>query len=63
MNQAARVWALVVYSILYEAIVWGVFCYGVFLKNHSAWWFLAALLVSGCQLKGKHFGIYGASDD
>lgn len=45
------------YSILYEAIVWGLFGWAVFVKDRSGWWVLVALMLSGAQLKPKHFGI------
>ena len=46
-----------IYSILFESIVWGLFGWAVFIKGHSGWWVLVALLLSGAQLKPKHFGI------
>lgn len=49
--------AFVVYTILYEALIWGVFGYAVFVLGHSGWWFLLALLLSGSQLKARRFGI------
>lgn len=45
------------YSVLFEGIVWSLFGYAVFWQNRSGWWILVALLLSGAQLKPKHFGI------
>jgi hypothetical protein len=55
MNQ--RIWAFAVYSILFEAIIWGVFGYAVFILGHSGWWMALAAVISGAQLRPKHFGI------
>ena len=52
-----RVVVFAIYSILYEAIVWGIFGYAVFVKDRSGWWVLVAIICSGAQLKPKHFGI------
>jgi len=59
----ARVWAFAVYSVLFEAIVWGLFGWAVFWQGRSGWWVLVALMLSGAQLKSKHFGIAVAKDD
>lgn len=46
-----------VYSIAYEAIIWGMFGWAVFEKGHSGWWMLLAAILSSAQMKPKHFGI------
>ncbi|MBC8438515.1 MAG: hypothetical protein H8D87_02375 [Deltaproteobacteria bacterium] len=46
-----------IYSILYELIIWGLFGWAIFIEGHSGWWVLVAILISGSQLKPKHFGI------
>lgn len=53
----ARVWAFAVYSVLFEAIVWGWFSWAVFWQGRSGWWMLLASMLSAAQLKPKHFGI------
>ena len=52
-----RVIVFATYSILYEAIIWGIFGWAVFVKDRSGWWVLVAIICSGSQLKPKHFGI------
>jgi len=55
-----------IYTVLYEAIIWGIFGYGVFGLGHSGWWMLLACLLSASQLKLRHFGIKqenGIDDD
>jgi hypothetical protein len=56
-NQIQRVWAFALYSILYEAIIWGVFGWAVFVNGHSGWWVLVAVWASSSQLKPSAFGI------
>lgn len=52
-----RIWAFAIYSICFEAIVWGLFGYAVFWKGFSGWWMAFAVVLSGCQLKPEQFGI------
>ena len=47
-----NVWAFTIYSILYEAIIFG---YAVFILEASGWWILMAALMSASQLKFKMF--------
>lgn len=52
-----RVIVFAIYSVLFEIIIWGLFGWAVFVKGYSGWWMLLAVLMSGSQLKPKHFGI------
>jgi hypothetical protein len=52
-----KYWAFAFYSVIFEGIVWGIFGWAVFIGGHSGWWILVALLISGSQLKPKHFNI------
>jgi hypothetical protein len=52
-----RIWAFVIYSIFFEAIVWGLFGYVVFWKGYSGWWIVLALAISAAQIKPSDFGI------
>ena len=45
------------YSIVFEAIVWGGWFWIVFVLDKSAWWTLLAIVIGGAQLKGSSFGI------
>jgi hypothetical protein len=56
-TQLARIIVFGIYSVLYEAIIWGIFGWAVFAKGHSGWWILLATIISGEQFKPKHFGI------
>lgn len=55
MSNVAILVCFTVYTIFYEAIIWGCFGYAVFFKDYSSWWILVAILVSGCQLRPKTF--------
>lgn len=52
-----KYWAFATYSVLYEAIIWGVFGYAVFVEGHSGWWLVLATFLSLAQLPSKRFGI------
>jgi hypothetical protein len=56
-SQLGLVIVFAIYSVLYEAIVWGLFGWAVFVQDRSPWWLLLALILSGAQLKPKSFGI------
>ena len=59
----SKVWAFAAYSICYEAIIWGLFGWAVFWQGYSGWWMLLAVVLSGAQLKPKHFGINVSGDE
>lgn len=52
-----RIIVFAIYSIIYEAIIWGIFGWAVFVNGCSGWWVLVAIYSSSAQLKPKHFGI------
>jgi hypothetical protein len=56
-SQLGLVIVFALYSIAFEAIVWGLFGWAVFVQDRSGWWVLVALFLSGAQLRPKHFGI------
>lgn len=56
-NQTAAIITFALYSVAYEAIIWGIFGWAVFARGHSGWWVAVALMLSGSQLKPRHFGI------
>jgi hypothetical protein len=49
----------VVYSIMFEMIVWGLFGWAVFVCGRSGWWLLFALALSSRQLKAESFHTKG----
>lgn len=52
-----RVTVFAIYSICYEAIIWGIFGWAVFIQGFSGWWMALAILASSAQMKPRHFGI------
>lgn len=56
-NALGKIIVFAVYSVLYELIIWGIFGWAVFVKGYSGWWMVLAVIMSGAQLKPKHFGI------
>jgi len=56
-SQLGCVIIFAIYSILYEAIIWGIFGWAVFVKDHSGWWVIIAIISSAAQLKPAAFGI------
>ncbi len=47
----------VIYTILWESLIWIGVVYLVYFMSASAWLFLLALMMSGAQFKPRHFGI------
>ena len=56
-NERFKLILFTLYTILYEGMVWGGFVWLVIISDGSAWWFLAALILSGVQLGPKYFGL------
>jgi len=56
-SQIIPIVVFALYSVIYEAIIWGVFGYSVFWLNHSGWWMLLAVFMSVSQMKPRHFGV------
>lgn len=52
-----RVIVFAVYTICFEAIVWGIFAWAVFIQGFSGWWMLLAIALSASQMKPQHLGI------
>lgn len=56
-QQTQRLAIFAAYTIAYEAIIWGVFGYAVFILGHNGWWIALACVLSSVQLKPRQFGI------
>lgn len=52
-----RLTMFVLYSLLFEALVWGIFGYAVFILHHSGWWMALAVFISSAQFRPKSFGL------
>ncbi len=49
-----------IYVLVFEIIVFGGIGYAVFVLNHSGWWLVFAVLVSGCAYSPDKW-IHGAT--
>ncbi len=56
-SQTLKVFFFMIYSVLYELIIWSTFLFLIVILNWSAWTILLAILMSGAQLKAKSFDI------
>jgi len=45
------------YSIIYECLIWGLTASAIYYLNWSEWTVLVGIIMSGAQLKPKHFGL------
>jgi membrane associated rhomboid family serine protease len=57
MTKNARFWAFAFYSVGFQAIIWGVFGYAVFIAGRSPNWMLFAFICACCQYTPESFGI------
>jgi hypothetical protein len=37
---------MAIYCTVVDSVIWAGFCYGVFVKGYSGWWFLLAIFAS-----------------
>jgi len=56
-NEKFKLIMFLVYTILYECLVWIGFFFIVFIYDGSPWWAALAVFMSMSQLKPKHFGL------
>lgn len=45
----------IIYTIIYQISLLSVFGYAVFIDNHSGWWMLLYVVLSGSQFKPSLF--------
>lgn len=56
-NEKFKLILFLIYTIVFEAMVLGGFGYVIFFMNYSMWLLIPMILLSGSQLKPKHFGL------
>ena len=56
-NQKVALWAFAFYSVCYQALIWGLFGWAVFLNGNSGWWIVLAIMISESQYAPDRFGI------
>jgi len=57
MKESTRVFYFVLYTVLYEGLIWGVFLYLIVAQDWNEWTIIVAIMMSGAQFKPRHFGI------
>ena len=63
-NEKFKLSMFVFYTIVYEILIWGLFLYLIVYENWNEWTIVVAIIMSGSQLKPKHFGLrYNIKDD
>ncbi len=56
-NEKFKLGLFLIYTIVYESMVWGIWLYLFITMNVSGWSVIIAMLMSGAQLKPQHFGL------
>ena len=57
MEQVYKIALFTVYTIFWEAMVWGLTASSIYYLHWSEWTVVVGILMSASQLKPKHFGI------
>lgn len=57
MSEHLRMFYFVLYTVLYEGLIWGVFVYLMVFQGWSEMTVIVAIILSGAQFKPQHFGI------
>lgn len=55
MSRSAALWAFVVYTLLWEALIWGGGMWVIVTQGWSPWWVVFLLFVSAAQFKPDTF--------
>jgi len=56
-NEKFKLTLFVVYTILYEFMIWGLVASAIYYLNWNESTVLVGIIMSGAQLKPKHFGL------
>ena len=56
-NERFKLVIFLLYTIIYETMIWGLFLYLIIYENWNEWTIIVAIMMSGAQLKPKHFGL------
>ena len=57
MSQEFRLSMFVIYTLIFEAMIWGGFGFVVFALGNSGWWMALAVVVSSAQMMPERFGV------
>lgn len=56
-NEQYKLFLFVVYTIIYEFMVWGLVASAIYFLGWSEYTVIVGMILSGSQLKPKHFGL------
>ncbi|MCD6435363.1 MAG: hypothetical protein J7L15_03165, partial [Clostridiales bacterium] len=56
-NEKFKLTMFVIYTIIYEVIVWGIWLYLFIIMSISGWSVIIAMIMSSSQLRPQHFGL------
>ena len=56
-NEKFKLFMFFMYTIMYEVLIWGLFLYLIVYHDWNEWTIVVAIIMSGSQLKPKHFGL------
>jgi len=57
MKDSTRLFYFLLYTVLYEGMIWGIFLYLIIILGWSEWTIIVAIIMSGAQFQPRHFGI------
>ena len=57
-NEKFKLVLFVLYTILYESLVWGLTAAAIYYLQWSAWTVVVGMIMSGSQFKPWHFGLH-----
>lgn len=64
MKDEFKLILFLIYTILWQGMVWYGFYHIVFVLGKSAWWVVLAIVLAGSQFKPPRFGLpFGADKD
>ena len=56
-NEKFKLGLFLIYTIIYESMVWGIWLYLFVMLGVSGWSVILAMLMSAAQLKPQYFGL------
>jgi len=56
-NEKFKLTLFLIYTIIYESLIWGLVASAIYYLNWNEWTVLVGVIMSGAQLKPKHFGL------
>lgn len=57
VSEGTKLFYFLLYTVLYEGMIWGMFMYLIMYQNWSEWTVIIAIIMSSAQFQPRHFGI------